>query len=92
MTADTERAATDFAGYAFTPAETAPARPGLFILTRAVAGREGFAYLDFAPVLGAPDGGMRADLSRDGTHPNAQGYALMEPLILAAMRQAQGGQ
>ncbi|WP_237355211.1 group III truncated hemoglobin [Xanthobacter sp. YC-JY1] len=39
MKADTERAATDFAGYAFTPAETAPARPGLFILTRAVAGR-----------------------------------------------------
>lgn len=61
-------------------------------LTRAFAGREGFVYLDFAPVLGAPDGGMRADLSRDGTHPNAQGYALMEPLVLAAMRQAQAGQ
>lgn len=34
-----ERVTTDFAGYAFTPAEAAPARPGLFILTRAVSGR-----------------------------------------------------
>jgi truncated hemoglobin YjbI len=34
-----ERATADFAGYAFTAAEVAPVRPGLFILTRAVAGR-----------------------------------------------------
>lgn len=36
---DTACPTADFAGYAFTPAEAAPARPGLFILTRSVAGR-----------------------------------------------------
>lgn len=37
--ADAERASTDFAGYAFTSVDAAPPRPGLFILTRAIAGR-----------------------------------------------------
>lgn len=46
------------------------------------------AYLDYWPVLATDDGGMKADLSADGVHPNAEGYRRMQPLARAAIEQA----
>jgi lysophospholipase L1-like esterase len=59
-------------------------------LTKAYAAREGFTWLDFAPAVGTAEGAMRPGLSRDGVHPTPQGYALMEPPLLAAIRRALG--
>ncbi|MDW5265884.1 MULTISPECIES: GDSL-type esterase/lipase family protein [Acidobacteriaceae] len=48
-------------------------------------------YVDFFPALANADGGMKADLTIDGVHPNKEGYALMAPLVQAAIDQALGG-
>jgi lysophospholipase L1-like esterase len=47
---------------------------------------EGVGFVDYRPVLGAPDGGMKPTLSRDGVHPLKAGYALMRPLAEAALK------
>ncbi len=36
---------------------------------------------------GRPDGGMKPGISIDGVHPNAAGYAIMEPLAEKALAQ-----
>lgn len=36
---------------------------------------------DYHPLMADHDGAMRADLSGDGVHPNANGYAVMERLL-----------
>ena len=35
-----------------------------------------------------PDGQMKAGISKDGVHPNAAGYAIMEPLVERAIADA----
>jgi acyl-CoA thioesterase-1 len=54
------------------------------------ARRNGAVYLDYWSAVADPAGALRADLSADGLHPNAAGYALMAPLaeqaIAAALR------
>ncbi len=45
-------------------------------------------YLDYYPALADDQGGMRDGLSRDGVHPTAAGYAIMEPLADKAVKQA----
>jgi lysophospholipase L1-like esterase len=52
------------------------------------ARREGLVYVDYHAALAGPDGGMRPELTRDGVHPQASGYALMRPLALAAIDRA----
>jgi lysophospholipase L1-like esterase len=47
---------------------------------------EGLGFVDYRPVLGAPDGGMKPTLSRDGVHPLKAGYALMRPMAEAAVK------
>jgi lysophospholipase L1-like esterase len=42
-------------------------------------------YLDYYSAMVRPDGGMKAGMSFDGVHPNAQGYAIMGPLAQAAI-------
>jgi lysophospholipase L1-like esterase len=37
--------------------------------------------------MAGPDGGMKAGISIDGVHPNAAGYAIMEPLAEKALAQ-----
>jgi lysophospholipase L1-like esterase len=49
---------------------------------------EGAGFVDYAPVLAAPDGGMKPALSRDGVHPLKAGYALMRPIAEAATSRA----
>jgi lysophospholipase L1-like esterase len=47
-------------------------------------------YVDFYPVLANTENGMKADLTVDGVHPNKEGYAVMAPLVQAAIDQVLG--
>lgn len=56
---------------------------------RELAQREGLVFADYWTPMAAPDGTMRSDLSEDGVHPNAKGYAVMAPIARAALAQAE---
>ncbi len=45
-------------------------------------------YLDYFPAMQDATGALRKELSGDGLHPNAAGYAVMAPLAQAAIVQA----
>jgi lysophospholipase L1-like esterase len=45
-------------------------------------------YLDYYTPMADAAGGMKPGISLDGVHPNAAGYAIMEPLAQAALDQA----
>jgi lysophospholipase L1-like esterase len=47
--------------------------------------QEKLTYLDYWTAMAGPDGGMKPGISMDGVHPNANGYAIMEPLAEAAI-------
>ncbi len=51
----------------------------------------GFTYLDYYTAMADEAGGMKPGLSSDGVHPTAAGYAIMEPLALAAIQRTIGG-
>lgn len=79
------------------PASDFPWRPGLNpaprikrlnAWSRDYAAQQGLVYVDYASVLATPDGTMKPEFSQDGVHPNAQGYAAMQPVATAAIRQA----
>jgi lysophospholipase L1-like esterase len=55
---------------------------------RAYCEKHGATYLDVYSVLTDAEGGMKEGLSLDGVHPNAKGYALMEPGTQAAIDRA----
>jgi lysophospholipase L1-like esterase len=55
---------------------------------RDYAHRRGFTYADYYGAMADPDGGMRSGISIDGVHPNAAGYAMMEPIADAAIQAA----
>jgi lysophospholipase L1-like esterase len=52
------------------------------------AAAEGHVYLDYFSAMVDDKGLLRAELSADDLHPNAQGYAIMGPLAAAAIKQA----
>jgi lysophospholipase L1-like esterase len=45
-------------------------------------------YLDYYSAVVDAKGFLKEDLSRDGLHPNAQGYDVMKPLAKAAIDEA----
>jgi lysophospholipase L1-like esterase len=45
----------------------------------------GDTYLDYYSALADKNGQIGADLADDGLHPNAKGYRIMAPLVLAAI-------
>ena len=49
--------------------------------------REKIRYLDYYSAMAAPDGAMKPGISIDGVHPNAAGYAIMEPLAEEALEE-----
>jgi lysophospholipase L1-like esterase len=55
---------------------------------RDYAHRERFTYVDYGTVLDDGHGGLKQEYSGDGVHPNAAGYAVMEPLFEAAVARA----
>ena len=55
---------------------------------KSYAQREHFVYLDYYDAMLDNRHALRRDLSSDGLHPNAAGYALMAPLAQQAIEQA----
>jgi acyl-CoA thioesterase-1 len=55
---------------------------------RDYAERKGFVYVDYYSHLVDSEGGMKAEFSPDGVHPNAAGYAIMAPLVEAGITEA----
>ena len=47
---------------------------------KSFAASQNITYLDYYSAMAGPDGGMKPGISIDGVHPNAAGYAIMEPL------------
>ena len=47
-------------------------------------------YLDYFSAMIDEKGLLRAELSQDDLHPNAQGYAIMAPMVEAAIAKAVG--
>jgi lysophospholipase L1-like esterase len=46
-------------------------------------------FADYHTALADPAGAMKPGLSNDGVHPNAAGYAVMEPIARAAIAEAE---
>jgi lysophospholipase L1-like esterase len=55
---------------------------------KSYASANGHVYLDYFSSMIDDKGLLRADLSADDLHPNAQGYAIMAPLAQAAIERA----
>lgn len=52
------------------------------------AQENGHAYLDYYQAMVDERKGLKAEYSGDGVHPNAKGYAVMEPLAKEAIQEA----
>lgn len=52
------------------------------------AANNGHTYLDYFPKMVDENGMLKKELSEDGLHPNAQGYAIMAPLAEQAIQTA----
>ena len=61
---------------------------GLNAWLKTYAAREALIYVDYYAAMATPDGAMKPELTFDGVHPNAAGYAVMEPLTQAALKRA----
>ena len=68
--------------------EPAPKIIALNTWIRQYAASAGAVYLDLHSAMDDGHGGMRAELSGDGVHPNAAGYAIMARLTQPAIEQA----
>lgn len=55
---------------------------------RGYAAREHLSLLDYYPLMVDEHGALKRELSDDGLHPNAQGYAVMAPLAQRAIDSA----
>lgn len=69
--------------------EPAPRIVALNALVRDSAIREGIVSLDYYAAMVDEEGGLKADLSNDGVHPNRAGYSVTAPLAETAVWQAQ---
>lgn len=58
-------------------------------LIKALAEEKGYAYADYHSALADADGGMPSAYSSDGTHPNKEGYTIMEDVILPILQNAE---
>lgn len=57
---------------------------------QSLAGEMELVWADYYPVLATDDGAIRPGLARDGLHPVAEGYALLRPVVDAALAEARG--
>lgn len=55
-------------------------------LIKALAEEKGYAYADYHSALVDSGGGLPSSLSSDGTHPNKDGYTIMEGVILPILQ------
>lgn len=79
------------------PAYDFPWRPGLEPAEKVVklndwmknyAKDRDFVYVDYFNAMADDQNGLREGLGEDGIHPNADGYAIMEPLVERAIAKA----
>ncbi|MEO9803482.1 MAG: SGNH/GDSL hydrolase family protein [Reichenbachiella sp.] len=79
------------------PAFDFPWRPGLEpsekvvalnAWLKAYAENEGHVYVDYFTPMADSRPGLKKELGDDGVHPNALGYAIMEPLVESAIEKA----
>jgi lysophospholipase L1-like esterase len=68
--------------------QPAPEIVALNAWIRDYADKSGFVYLDYFSAMADGRQGMRPEYSADGVHPNAAGYAVMEPLAETAIAEA----
>jgi lysophospholipase L1-like esterase len=57
---------------------------------RATAEKNHYVYLDYYTPMLDDKGFLKAEITGDGLHPNAAGYAIMAPLADQAIAQALG--
>lgn len=55
---------------------------------RDYADKNGFVYVDYYSSMVNGEGGLKAELSPDGVHPNKEGYDIMAPLAEAGIAEA----
>ena len=52
------------------------------------AAKNDIVYVDYYSIMATSDGGLKAELSLDGVHPNKAGYEIMAPLAEAGIEEA----
>jgi acyl-CoA thioesterase-1 len=57
---------------------------------KSYAAEMGYVYVDYHSVMKDARDGLPVNLSKDGVHPNAAGYAIMAPLVEAGIAKALG--
>ena len=67
----------------------APEIAALNAWLRDLAQQRGLVFADYYAAMVGPDGAMKPGLANDGVHPNAAGYAIMEPIARAALAEAE---
>jgi acyl-CoA thioesterase I len=70
--------------------EPAPKIAALNAWIKEYAARNRIVYLDYYTAMVDARGGLKAELTKDGVHPNDAGYAVMAPLTEKAIAQALG--
>jgi acyl-CoA thioesterase I len=68
--------------------EPAPKVRALNAWIKEYAAKNGFVYVDYYSPMVNAEGGLKKELSPDGVHPNAAGYAVMAPLAEAGIAEA----
>jgi lysophospholipase L1-like esterase len=68
--------------------EPAPKIRALNTWIREYAAKNGLVYVDYYASMANSEGGLKAELSADGVHPNQTGYDIMAPLAEAGIAQA----
>jgi lysophospholipase L1-like esterase len=68
--------------------EPAPKIEALNAWIKEYAAKNGFVYVDYYSSMVNNEGGLKAELSPDGVHPNKAGYEIMAPLAEAGIAEA----
>jgi acyl-CoA thioesterase I len=68
--------------------EPAPKIKALNAWMKDYAAKSGFVYVDYYSPMANSEGGLKAELSPDGVHPNKAGYDLMAPLAETGIAEA----
>jgi acyl-CoA thioesterase-1 len=68
--------------------EPAPKIRALNARIKEYAANHGFVYVDYYSAMVNSEGGLKAELSPDGVHPNKDGYEIMAPLAEAGIAEA----
>jgi acyl-CoA thioesterase-1 len=68
--------------------EPAPKIRALNAWIKEYAAKSGFVFVDYYSSMANSEGGLKAELSPDGVHPNKAGYEIMAPLAEAAIAEA----